>query len=589
MKRVLFACLSVFIFAGCTGNLSKNGEEPVVKPLTWNSKIEKFANCDEVDAYIQEHRGSPMPMETISHPAEISGSDQAYDPQVEGVIEGDILQISPAFFFYATPNKIEVIRRTPFAFYKSFLTPNSYARSILFYNGKLIYVGHDYAKTTVQIYSVKEEDIQKIYEKEFVGSMVDFRLVGDQLRLVTQYFSYGQRTVSRRLNCAQIYRPNMEDGDSSITFVNTVNLSDGSFTSDSTGYMGQSSFLYMTSDELLLFSNGYSFPGYFRVVKLGSQESTLDQVQTYQGFIKDRWSVLVKDHSIIFASTVASSPNNPLASPENKIFTYEKMRGLQYEKAFETPAFGHNETIQSVRYFMDKAYVVTFEQTDPLFVFDIKDPRSIKLLGSLESPGFSTQLRELTNGIMFGLGYTENQGYFKVSLFDVLDPLKPSEAQTLIWGSNDSISYSSSQAIRDTKALFISQEKNRIIFPAQIRKVLRPSNFPAFPNVPALIDPQQGTDIITYELFAGALILNFDGNHIQEVGRVTHRALREKYCSGSLYYPAPPSLDVQRAVQIQGNIFSFSLFGVLRSSAAEFTTEEQVAFDASGVNCQGGY
>ncbi|HEX9262039.1 MAG TPA: beta-propeller domain-containing protein, partial [Candidatus Bathyarchaeia archaeon] len=47
------------------------------------------------------------------------------------------------------------------------------------------------------------------------------------------------------------------------------------------------------------------------------------------------------------------------------------------------------ETIQSVRFMGDKAYVVTFERKDPFFVLDMSNPESPTVAGELQIPGFS--------------------------------------------------------------------------------------------------------------------------------------------------------------------------------------------------------
>ena len=54
--------------------------------------------------------------------------------------------------------------------------------------------------------------------------------------------------------------------------------------------------------------------------------------------------------------------------------------------------FAKEEKIYSERYVGDKAYVVTFKQTDPLFVIDLSDSKNPQILGELKIPGYSTYL-----------------------------------------------------------------------------------------------------------------------------------------------------------------------------------------------------
>ena len=89
------------------------------------------------------------------------------------------------------------------------------------------------------------------------------------------------------------------------------------------------------------------------------------------------------------------------------------------------------ETIKSVRFMGDTGYVVTFEQTDPLFVIDLKDPENPEVLGELKIPGFSNYLHPVTENYLLGIGVNgDDNGAgngIKISLFDVSDKKNPKE------------------------------------------------------------------------------------------------------------------------------------------------------------------
>lgn len=97
--------------------------------------------------------------------------------------------------------------------------------------------------------------------------------------------------------------------------------------------------------------------------------------------------------------------------------------------------FAKGETIKSVRFTGDTGYVVTFEQTDPLFVIDLSDPAKPEIVGELKIPGFSTYLHPVDAGLVLGVGEDGNEsgtnGGLKLSLFDVSDPQKPTEADKI--------------------------------------------------------------------------------------------------------------------------------------------------------------
>jgi len=90
------------------------------------------------------------------------------------------------------------------------------------------------------------------------------------------------------------------------------------------------------------------------------------------------------------------------------------------------------EDIQSVRYFQDRAYVVTFLQIDPLYVIDLSNPNAPIILGDLEIPGFSAYLHPVNENLLLGFGQ-ESWGDSKMSLFDVSNPQEPLEIQNFIW------------------------------------------------------------------------------------------------------------------------------------------------------------
>lgn len=89
------------------------------------------------------------------------------------------------------------------------------------------------------------------------------------------------------------------------------------------------------------------------------------------------------------------------------------------------------ETMKASRFIGNTLYLVTFYQTDPLFIIDLSDPTAPKIQGELKIPGFSSYLHPLDNGLMIGIGEGGTDSGLdnsaKISLFDVSDPKKPKE------------------------------------------------------------------------------------------------------------------------------------------------------------------
>lgn len=90
------------------------------------------------------------------------------------------------------------------------------------------------------------------------------------------------------------------------------------------------------------------------------------------------------------------------------------------------------EDIRAVRFDDDRAYVVTFKKTDPLFVLDLYDAAQPKILGELKIPGFSTYLHRLDQDHLLSIGFDANDhggfAFFDgvlLQLFDVAEPTAP--------------------------------------------------------------------------------------------------------------------------------------------------------------------
>ena len=113
-----------------------------------------------------------------------------------------------------------------------------------------------------------------------------------------------------------------------------------------------------------------------------------------------------------------------------------------------------NESIYASRFIGDKAYLVTFKVTDPVFTFDLSDPTKPKNLGELKINGYSTYIQPLDDKTLLTIGRDATKdGALKgvhLQMFDVSDMKNPKRTQQeLIFKGNarDSI------ALRDKHAI----------------------------------------------------------------------------------------------------------------------------------------
>jgi len=130
-----------------------------------------------------------------------------------------------------------------------------------------------------------------------------------------------------------------------------------------------------------------------------------------------------------------------------------------------------SEQIYSARFMGDRAYLVTFKRTDPLFVIDMSNPYAPTVLGELKMPGFSDYLHPYDEGHLIGVGQQTDEngrvtGQVKLSFFDVSDVANPKELSTYLIGEKGDWTYS--EALYDHKAFLFSKTKDLLVIPVSL-------------------------------------------------------------------------------------------------------------------------
>ena len=116
------------------------------------------------------------------------------------------------------------------------------------------------------------------------------------------------------------------------------------------------------------------------------------------------------------------------------------------------------ESLFATRFADNRCYVVTFRQTDPLWIVDLADPSQPKICGHLEVPGWSTYIHPVGD-VLIAVG--RDGGKVQVSLFDVSNPEQPTLAQRIDVGN----SWSWSEAEWNEKAVKILEDSGLILIP----------------------------------------------------------------------------------------------------------------------------
>ncbi|TAN33091.1 hypothetical protein EPN28_03785 [Patescibacteria group bacterium] len=234
-------------------------------------------------------------------------------------------------------------------------------------------------------------------------------------------------------------------------------------------------------------------------------------------------------------------------------------------------SFGEGEKIYSARFMGKRAYVVTFQETDPLFVFDLADARNPKLLGELKIPGYSTYLHPYDDTHLIGIGKnavsnTDSPGFawyqgLKLGLFDVTDPNNPKEMFKTEIGDRGT----DSAALTDHHAFLFSKDKNLLAFPVTL----------------AQLSPEQKADMANNPWAYGTV--NFQGlfvykvdleNGFQFKGPVTHiaPAPQKEYVN---YYG---SAAIKRSLYIGDNLYALSDYEMTAHKLSDLSQLSEVIY-----------
>ncbi len=121
-----------------------------------------------------------------------------------------------------------------------------------------------------------------------------------------------------------------------------------------------------------------------------------------------------------------------------------------------------------MRFIGDMGYVVTFEQTDPLYTVDLSIPEDPEVTGELKIPGYSAYLHPVADGRLLGIGQGGTaDGTItgaQASLFDVGDPERPDRLDALDLSDDR---YGSTSTEWDHHAFLYSPEHALAVVPVQ--------------------------------------------------------------------------------------------------------------------------
>ncbi|MBN2300360.1 MAG: beta-propeller domain-containing protein [Acholeplasmataceae bacterium] len=351
-----------------------------------------------------------------------------------------------------------------------------------FYQEGVDYYGWEYNAFTGAVYVYDRETLELEYKLETDSNFYQHRLIDDALYLISSKSLYTEDLRPEYIETV--------DGDSttshlsydsiyyftdvpvySMTVVTGIKLDTYDMTSQA--FLGNVSEIYASQDAIYTVNNysTYQFDMYeskVQIIKyaLNSTNATVSYVgqKSIPGYVADQYWMDEYDDTF----RVVTSSWNPI---HNELYILAEDYDTDELKIIGSIKEGlgmPNETVKSVRFDKEDAYVVTFEQHDPLYTIDLSNPRDPKIVSHIEEPGYSTYLHvwdDENHLIGFGLDADENgfETGIKISAYDgdsVLDTFKLNYQDEL-----GIYSYSYSEALYNPKALMISPDKGIIAFP----------------------------------------------------------------------------------------------------------------------------
>lgn len=304
------------------------------------------------------------------------------------------------------------------------------------YNGWYSYVydeeagGYQWTTTSrMQALDVsRPANIQAIGDLEVPGQIADSRKVGDVIYLATHQSG----------NC-------WDCDEAASSRVTSFNVSDPSKFSpvDSAVFQTEDGWqrsISVTTDRIYIsgwtWSGDQNEGGTIDVVDISDPTGKLKKGASVSvaGQIENRWQMDEFDGTL----RVISQPGGwgTTTPPVVETFRVNSADDIQPLAAL-TMRLPRPEDLRSVRFDGTRAFAITFEQTDPLFTFDLSDPANPKQVGELEIPGWVYHM-EPRGDRVYALGFDEGnaEGSLHVSLFDVSDLAHPIQLDRANFGGD---------------------------------------------------------------------------------------------------------------------------------------------------------
>ena len=322
------------------------------------------------------------------------------------------------------------------------------------------------------------------------GTMAGARLIGNDVYLIAtqSVYCYGKILVPEQVvngqvvafTAAQIYHSDIIDQGYSFTTVIALDATQSNPNPTARIYLiGSTSTIYVSLHDIYLTQPSWAQNGQTIIHRVSIDGLAINYEATgiVPGHILNQFS-MDEYNGYFRVATTSCCTSSPGPQPLWIVSTSQQETNVYVlDKSLHTvgklEGLSPGEQIYSARFMGDKAYLVTYKRTDPLFVIGLQDPSKPTVLGQLSITGVSDYLQPYDEKHLIGIGQSgtdvawENAIRFtglKISLFNVTDPNNPIETSRYVMGGPGT----SSPAINDHRAVLFDKSLSLLVIPIEI-------------------------------------------------------------------------------------------------------------------------
>lgn len=401
----------------------------------------------------------------------------------------------------------------------------------------------------------------------------------------------------RSESCTNFAKP-MDGSSRGFTNILSLDLFSPTFDFESDHLLGNHPLVYASKDALVLTENSWDWWWFWgqddamEMTNIHTFDISVPGVTTYTGSgridgqILNQFSISEYEGVLRVATTVGQWNRWWMDDPEpmsSSVITL--VRGVDIETDQQVlleygrlDGIAENERIWSARFVEDRAYLVTFEQIDPLWTIDLSNPTTPTILGELEVPGVSTYIHPLHDDMLLtiGMGPAGEDGLgldwssTRLSTFNISDLTQPAVADTLMLSpvedpETSGWTWSYSEAKYEHKAFQYWGPKEMLAVPLSTYRWVESYN-------------DEGRYNWHYEYVSKAIIVNVDEatGAMSIHGEVNHSSLINQD-EGNYWWGG--NENIRRTIFMGDYIYAFSGAGITAHNLTSMELSDVEVFD----------